>query len=150
MRHGPLAITCLLVIGSFAIPWVGAADAGYSDLQRQFAQTVRPFLTGYCVGCHGGASPAAQFDLRSYSTTAAVIRDLPHWSLVLEKLTANQMPPKPAKQPPADARQKVIEWVQAIRASEARKNAGDPGPVLARRLSNAEYNYTICDGSVQV
>ena len=29
--------------------------------------------------------------------------------------------------------------------SEARKNAGDPGPVLARRLSNAEYNNTIRD-----
>ena len=26
-----------------------------------------------------------------------------------------------------------------------RKNAGDPGLVLVRRLSNAEYNYTIRD-----
>ena len=33
----------------------------------------------------------------------------------------------------------------AMRASEAQKNAGDPGTVLARRLSNAEYNYTIRD-----
>ena len=32
-----------------------------------------------------------------------------------------------------------------MRADEARKHAGDPGPVLARRLSNAEYNYTIRD-----
>ena len=32
-----------------------------------------------------------------------------------------------------------------MRLNEARKNAGDPGPVLARRLSNAEYNYTIRD-----
>jgi hypothetical protein len=29
--------------------------------------------------------------------------------------------------------------------NEARKNAGDPGPVLVRRLSNAEYNNTIRD-----
>ena len=28
---------------------------------------------------------------------------------------------------------------------QARKNAGDPGVVLARRLSNAEYDYTIRD-----
>jgi hypothetical protein len=28
---------------------------------------------------------------------------------------------------------------------EVRKSAGDPGPVLARRLSNSEYNYTIRD-----
>jgi Protein of unknown function (DUF1587). len=55
------------------------------------------------------------------------------------------MPPKMVKQPPAEDRQQVMEWIQAVRASEARKNAGDPGYVLARRLSNAEYNYTIRD-----
>ena len=32
-----------------------------------------------------------------------------------------------------------------MRNEEIRKHAGDPGPVLARRLSNAEYNYTIRD-----
>src|SRR5258708_6159920 len=141
MRRYALAITGLLILGSIA----GAADAGTSDLERRFATTVRPFLTSYCVGCHGGATPAAQFDLRPYPTLAAVIQDYDRWNLVLDKLTAQEMPPKQAKQPTADARQKVIEWVQAIRASEARKNAGDPGLVLARRLSNAEYNYTIRD-----
>src|SRR5258708_2877553 len=137
-------ITRLFVVGSIAIPCVCASDAN-SDLERRFAQTVRPFLTSYCVGCHSGATPAAQFDLRSYSTMAAVVRDIAHWNLLLEKLTANEMPPKQAKQPSADARQEVILWIQAMRASEAAKNAGDPGLVLARRLSNAEYNYTIRD-----
>ncbi|HZO55146.1 MAG TPA: DUF1587 domain-containing protein [Bryobacteraceae bacterium] len=32
-----------------------------------------------------------------------------------------------------------------MREREARRNAGDPGLVLTRRLSNAEYNYTIRD-----
>src|SRR6266478_5420611 len=138
-------ITRLLVVGSITIPWMFASEASNSDLERRFAQTIRPFLTSYCVGCHSGATPAAQFDLRSCTTTAAVIRDIPHWNLVLEKLTAKEMPPKQAKQPSADARQEVILWVQAMRASEAARNAGDPGLVLARRLSNAEYNYTIRD-----
>ena len=39
----------------------------------------------------------------------------------------------------------MIDWVKAVRAEELRKHAGDPGPVLARRLSNSEYNYTIRD-----
>jgi hypothetical protein len=139
------AITRLLVAGSIALPWLCASEASNSDLERRFTQTVRPFLTSYCVGCHGGATPAAQFDIRSCSTMAAAIRDMAHWNLVLEKLTAKEMPPKQAKQPSADARQEVILWVQAMRAREAGKNAGDPGLVLARRLSNAEYNYTIRD-----
>jgi len=47
--------------------------------------------------------------------------------------------------PPAEARQHVIDWIQALRAEEIKKSAGDPGLVLARRLSNAEYNYTVRD-----
>ena len=34
---------------------------------------------------------------------------------------------------------------QGVAQREAKKNAGDPGPVLARRLSNAEYDRTIRD-----
>ena len=34
---------------------------------------------------------------------------------------------------------------RAVRKLEAKRNAGDPGRVLARRLSNAEYDYTIRD-----
>ena len=39
----------------------------------------------------------------------------------------------------------VIEWFQSVRDAEAARTAGDPGPVLARRLSNSEYNYSIRD-----
>ncbi|MEX2261035.1 MAG: DUF1587 domain-containing protein, partial [Bryobacteraceae bacterium] len=145
MLRSALAIARLLVLGSIAILCMCAAEAANSDLERGFARTVRPFLASYCIGCHGGATPAAQFDIRPYTTMAAVIRDYAHWNLVLEKLTAGEMPPKPAKQPPADTRRKTIDWIQAMRTGEAQKNAGDPGPVLARPLSNAEYNYTIRD-----
>jgi mono/diheme cytochrome c family protein len=135
----------VLAAGSFLLSSASAADSANSALERTLSQTVRPFLTSYCVGCHGSAAPAAQFDLSSYNTLAAVIRDYPRWNLVLEKLTAKEMPPKPTPQPSDAARQAVIDWVQSVRMNEARKNAGDPGPVLVRRLSNAEYNNSIRD-----
>src|ERR1700693_3810159 len=122
MRRSALAITRLLVVGSVVLPWAGAADVASSDLEHRFNQTVRPFLTSYCIGCHGGATPAAQLDLHSYTTTAAVVQDFARWNLVLEKLTAGQMPPKPMKQPPPETRQAVIDWIQAVRMNEARKN----------------------------
>lgn len=131
-----------LVLAIFAIPAAGAAGP---TLERNFTQTVRPFLTRYCIGCHSGDAPAAQLDLRTYSTLDTVVRDYARWNLVLEKLTAKEMPPKQVPQPPAESRQQVIAWIAAMRADEARKNAGDPGLVLARRLSNAEYNYTVRD-----
>ena len=121
------------------------AAAATAALDRQFEQTVRPFVTKYCIGCHSGQMPAAQFDLKAYTTMETVTRDYPRWALVLERLTAKEMPPKPMPPPPAAASQHVIDWIQAVRAAEVRKNAGDPGLVLARRLSNAEYNYTIRD-----
>ena len=34
---------------------------------------------------------------------------------MLERLTAKEMPPKVTKQPPAEARQQVIDWIQAVR-----------------------------------
>jgi hypothetical protein len=119
-----------------------AAD---TDLDRRFTQTVRPFLASYCTTCHSGSTPAAQFDLKPYDSTAAVVKDYPRWNLVLDKLAAKEMPPKPVKQPDDKDRQAVIDWIQQVRTEEARKHAGDPGPVLARRLSNAEYNYSIRD-----
>lgn len=159
----------LLVLGAGAIPWLNAAtptDAGKArrfsqtpiaekftikdqspetDLARRFNQTVRPFVISYCTGCHSGPLPAASFDLQRYTTLESVIDDFSHWALVLRKLMAKEMPPTEMKQPPEELRQQVIAWITAVRKHEARKHPGDPGPVLARRLSNAEYNYTIRD-----
>ena len=139
----PVMIRALFVV--LAIGAIPAIAATPPALDRQFDQTVRPFVTKYCVGCHSGQTPAAQFDLKAYTTMDTVTRDYPRWAQILERLSAQEMPPKPVPPPPAEARQHVIEWIQALRAEELRKSAGDPGVVLPRRLSNAEYNYTIRD-----
>jgi hypothetical protein len=56
------------------------------------------------------------------------------------------MPPAEARhQPTADLRRTVVAWISALLESEAERNAGDPGIVLAHRLSNAELDYTIRD-----
>ncbi len=122
-----------------------SAFADSPALQKQFDETVKPFVGKYCVGCHSGAQPTAQFDLKSYNTVDQVKDEFPRWSLLADRLTAHEMPPKPMPQPPAEVAQKVIDWVHAVRAEEIKRLGGDPGTVLARRLSNAEYNYTIRD-----
>jgi hypothetical protein len=130
------------------LAWAGAATSGrpQPDLQKQFAGTVRPFIQVYCATCHGRAKPQAQLDLTAYASIGSVMRDYPHWSLVLDKLVAKQMPPPSfAKQPSDRQRAAIIAWIRAVRNVDAERNAGDPGIVLARRLSNAEYDYTIRD-----
>ena len=134
-----------VVIGSAAFLLSPAFAASNPVLERQFTDNVKPVVAKYCVGCHSGNTPAAQFDLKAYDGMEPVVRDYPRWNLVLQRLTANEMPPKQAPQPPPEARRQMVEWIQAVRAEEIRKSAGDPGPVLNRRLSNSEYNYTIRD-----
>ena len=125
-----------------ALPLAGATPV---TLDQQFTQTVRPFVTKYCIGCHSGQMPAAQFDIKSYTSAEMVKDDFARWSLLADRLTAKEMPPKPMPHPPEEAAQQVIDWVHALRAQLIKTSAGDPGLVLARRLSNAEYNYTIRD-----
>jgi hypothetical protein len=115
------------------------------ELTRQFNQTIRPFLAAYCVGCHSGAAPAASFDLLGYASIESVVADFGHWTLIAGKLSAREMPPQAAKQPPEELRRQFLAWIAAVQKHEARKHQGDPGRVPARRLSNAEYNYTIRD-----
>src|SRR6266540_4290507 len=139
------AVTRLMILGSITFCSIRASKPSHPDLESGLTQDVRPFLNKYCLGCHSGSTPAAQFDLKPYTTLEAVVRDYPRWTQVLERLAAKEMPPKMAPQPPAEAREVVTHWIEAVRLNEARKNAGDPGTVLMRRLSNSEYNNTIRD-----
>jgi len=144
LRHFISLLPCV-ALGIVVVSAIPAAEAPNPVLERQFTETVSPFVTQYCTVCHGGEKPASQFNLQVYSTMKTVVEDHPHWALVLGRLKAGDMPPKPMPQPPPEARQQVIDWIEAVRADEARRTAGDPGPVLPRRLSNSEYNYTIRD-----
>ena len=137
-----LAALCLIV-GLPAVAPLSSADG--PAIERQFQDTIRPFVTTYCLGCHGTNAPAAQFDMRPYSTIEAVIADFGHWRQMGERIRAGQMPPANMPQPSAALRARVTDWIQAVAMREARKHAGDPGPVLPRRLSNAEYDNTIRD-----
>src|SRR5262249_11360557 len=68
------------------------------------------------------------------------------WQLVLERLQAEEMPPEEApRHPEPGERAAVVAWMRDLRDREAKRHAGDPGTVLARRLSNAEFDNTIRD-----
>jgi len=93
----------LALLVSATLPAV-AADS--TNLQTQLDNTVKPFVGKYCVGCHSGTQPTAQFDLKSYTTVDQVKEDFPRWSLLADRLTAHEMPPKQMPQPSADDAQK--------------------------------------------
>ena len=111
----------------------------------QFHDEVLPFLQQFCVDCHGSENPEAKLDLTTFKQPRQVASSHETWREIERRVRAGEMPPEDAEQPSDRARHQLANWVQAQRKLLASKHAGDPGMVPARRLSNAEFNYTVRD-----
>jgi mono/diheme cytochrome c family protein len=136
----------LIGLGTVADDRHQRPEPAAAAVEARFREAVRPFLEAHCLRCHGADKPKGDMNLSVFSTAESVAKDLPRWEMVREQLEAGSMPPaKASPQPSAQARDAVIAWIGAVRKLVATRNAGDPGPVPARRLSNAEYDNTIRD-----
>ncbi|NND97774.1 MAG: DUF1592 domain-containing protein [Pirellulaceae bacterium] len=110
-----------------------------------FASDIRPLIQQYCVECHSEDRAEADINLSRYKSAADLRNGVPDWIRVRRMLDSAQMPPKDSPQP-NDAQFKQLQsWLRGFLSAEAEARAGDPGPVVLRRLSNAEYLYTIRD-----
>jgi hypothetical protein len=128
----------------------GISDNGRAatadSLEHRFTTQVQPFIQRYCFSCHGPKRQEAELDLSHAASVSAMAANLRQWNLVRARLQAREMPPEEApRHPAAGERAAVVAWLGELLARETQRNAGDPGPVLARRLSNAEFDYTIRD-----
>jgi mono/diheme cytochrome c family protein len=125
---------------------LSAQSARDDELSTRFIAEIRPLLATYCQSCHGADDPEAEFDLSSWATAVPTAIDHERLELVLERLQAGEMPPaKSKRQPNPDDRNLITTWIRDFRTHEANRNAGDPGPVLPRRLNSSEYDYSIRD-----
>lgn len=121
-----------------------AADGplrGAPDFHRE----VLPILTEHCNQCHSTEKQKGDLDLERFTSLALVKQHPAVWESVLEQLGNNEMPPKDKPQLSPEKKQQLSAWVRAALDEVALENAGDPGPVILRRLSNAEYTYTVRD-----
>lgn len=101
----------------------------------------RAILQTYCLNCHSTEKQKGDLDLESSD-----IQKEPHvWENVLDQMQLGEMPPKKEKQLPAAEQKQLTDWVRGTLDKIALANAGDPGLVVLRRLSNMEYTYTLRD-----
>jgi hypothetical protein len=110
-----------------------------------FGREVQPLVQQYCLRCHSTEKQKGDIDLEQFTSTADFLRHPKPWEQVVEQLSLGEMPPKDKPQPTDEERQRLLRGVNALLDVAARKHAGDPGPVVLRRLNNAEYTYTIRD-----
>ncbi|MEQ2006951.1 MAG: DUF1592 domain-containing protein, partial [Limisphaerales bacterium] len=110
-----------------------------------FQKEIRPLLNEFCNKCHSTKDHKGDLDLERFKSLDAVKRDAKVWQQVEEQLELGEMPPKDKPQLASAQKAKLVAWVRGTLHDIALANAGDPGPVVLRRLSNAEYTYTIRD-----
>ncbi len=111
----------------------------------QFDQIVRPLLSEYCLKCHSMEKHKGDLDLERFTSSGEVLKHSKVWERVVEQLTFGAMPPEDELQPAEVQMQQLIDWVNRALDEAALANAGDPGPVVLRRLNNAEYTFTVRD-----
>jgi hypothetical protein len=114
-------------------------------IAADYEKEIRPLLREYCLGCHSTEKHKGDLDLERFTSLSEVKKHPKVWQGVIEQLTNNEMPPKEKPQPTSAQREQLLAWVNAVLDEIALARAGDPGPVVLRRLSNAEYTYTVRD-----
>jgi hypothetical protein len=121
------------------------ADRAFDAIGSEYGRDIRPIVRQFCLKCHSTAEQKGDLDLERFSKLDDVRRDTKAWLKVAEMLDNGEMPPKDARQPSTAQRKELRGWIDRYLHAESLAKAGDPGPVVLRRLSNAEYTYTIRD-----
>ncbi len=135
-------LLCLLAVPAVAL---GEQALGFQKLAETFGREVRPILDQHCMKCHAADVQEGTLDLEQFTKLEDVRRSTRTWLKVAEMLDNGEMPPKKAPQPSPDVRKRLRGWVADYLKAESLASAGDPGPVVLRRLGNAEYTYTLLD-----
>ena len=136
-----LVTWCFEAIAVFGLAQLVPAAAAAADYDDQ----IRPLVKTYCLGCHSTKTKKGGLDMERFATLQQVRADVEPWQSMLEMLESDEMPPKGKPRPRAEERRLMIGWIRGLLEREARRRSGDPGPVLVRRLNNAEHRYTISD-----
>ena len=130
-------------LGLICIPFLAAH--AFADEKMVFEQTIRPMLKEYCLTCHSTEKQKGDLDLERFTSLDLVKRDPVVWEHSLDQIRDKEMPPKGKPRPSPEQMKVLTDWMQGTLDNIALAGAGDPGPVVLRRLSNMEYTYTLRD-----
>jgi hypothetical protein len=102
-------------------------------------------LAAKCYECHNAEKMKGDVDLKQFAANPDVPVNFEIWNTVKDTIDNGDMPPRKAKQLSPEEKAGITGWVQHSLDLLAEAKSGDPGPVTMRRLTNAEYDYTLRD-----
>lgn len=124
----------------FALALSVEADAG-TALNKE----IRSLLTRSCHDCHDAKTQKGELNLERFDTLEKISKEPAIWDNALRQILDGEMPPRKKRQLTPEEKTRLTNWIETTLDNIALANAGDPGPVVLRRLSNREFTYTIHD-----
>ncbi len=103
--------------------------------EDSFQKIVAPFLKQHCLECHGPKKQESRFRLDEVTGVEAGNRNL--WTMVHERITAGEMPPKNRPQPSEADKKRLLTWI-----AEQQRALGPGG---TRRLNRRELSAALRD-----
>ena len=154
-RPGGSGLFCLKPCRLWAASWAGlcfisvfaASGLGTQSLEMEgsFDQRAVPLFEQFCFKCHSSKGAKGDINLESLAGSAQFAADFGSWELVVAALKEKQMPPEDEPQPSGVQRRQLVQLLEDALRHTVQERAGDPGRVVLRRLTSAEYAYTIED-----
>ena len=102
-------------------------------------------LEATCIQCHSDKRTKGGVNLESLLQNPQVEKEFALWEKVRQVVEAGDMPPEDADEILPAEKSALLAWIDAATQEVAQRNAGDPGPVTLRRLTNFEFDNTIRD-----
>lgn len=137
---------CQLRVSIYAFTgWLSCELGAEVPAAHSFDQVITPFVQQYCVDCHGNEKVKGELNLEELLQEASISKSFKTWELVMDMVEFEDMPPPEEDQPMDKEREALMTVISEQLDQAIRRNAGDPGEVELRRLTSAEYAYTIED-----
>ncbi|MCP4507346.1 MAG: DUF1592 domain-containing protein [Fuerstiella sp.] len=111
----------------------------------EFPEDVAPLLNEFCLNCHDDQHSEAKVNFTQLVSNPDFATHFRTWRTARKMIEQGRMPPKGAPQPGELQREQLLGGIRRQLQQVTTQHARDPGPVVLRRLTSAEYAYTIHD-----
>jgi hypothetical protein len=112
---------------------------------QDYDKDIKPLVATYCAKCHSGPKAKVGIDFDAFRDEASVLKSRKTWQKAWRALHAREMPPEDKPQPTAAERDRLTDWIEGILRKPDPDGGRDPGRVLMRRLTRAEYSNSVAE-----
>ncbi len=113
------------------------------DDQEDFKLKIQPILQENCQECHRTGDPKGGVNLELFESVDQIVQRGQLWLKIIHQIKTRQMPPDTKDPLTEDEYQTLVQGIDKILLNSLKSN--NPNRIVVRRLSHAEYQYSIED-----